>query len=165
MGHVSNWQYHSLIVSTPGSRDRLLCCHFFPPSLLHVLGAFSSFYMGDLAYNIVIKSTNMFPLYLHSGIPRLFLSRFVSILTHNCFNVYVYQRCPLTLAAICRKWVFEVFFMTVATRENISGFYLIGSVNAHMAVQYYPHVSARTHTHRHPNTMCQVLGYLTAKSR
>ena len=128
---------YTCILSTPYA--------VLPPGSLHVLGGLELFSWkhfslnwckmmcnGNLAYALIhIKYKNIFPMYLQLGVPR----HFYLLEIYCCFNIkshYFYgcvcRRFSQSLAAICGNMGICDVFGAVATRENISMFYLISEI-------------------------------------
>ena len=75
---------------------------------------------------IWMTSTNMLTMYLQTRVPRGFHWRVITVLTGNpIVYMYVYQRCPQTLADICNKHGICDVFEAVAVMEIYIGFYRI----------------------------------------
>ena len=97
----------------------LQCCHRVHLSLLEacLLNWYQMVCMGDLSHAFIrMKSTNIFFMYLQSGLSRHFHWEAFSLKIYCGFNkepyslyMCVYERCTQTLAEICRHVVFVMF--------------------------------------------------------
>ena len=125
------WEELSSNAKNQYSQSSMRCSHCLPPGSLHALAVFDSLSQMHYSFKLIQNCLHgRFIKHIHSGqiyayvfhiletvgARAILMKIYCGFTTElGCLYVYVYQRCPRTLAKICRKLIMYICKITMYT--------------------------------------------------